>query len=520
MLSLNPMTNNLPTVFIVSFDGGTWTNLKPLAESGIMPNLKKLLDKGIHADLESTIPPVTPPAWTAFMTSCNPGKSGVFDFYEYHENSYKTTLTTNKSIQVDTLWKLLSNEGLRVGVIDVPINYPPQEVNGFVISGWERPSNKKTFTFPPDLGPRLIEKLGDYPICLTTFDRQGTKDTDFINSLIKITSKVAEAGLWLLDTETVDFFMIHFQTTDIIQHGFWNEISTFDFDSKHPTLMKIWEFYRNLDEKLGLLHKKASGSSTFFLVSDHGFGPVKRRMALNVWLRQNGYLKLKQDLGVQIRTNLQGAMAKVTSKIDAIARLKNRIKRKVQEESEHRVIVPRSTFDPANYAETRAFSSIGTVCGAIQLNVIGREPDGIVLEKDKENLICEIKEKLLNVKDPVTSECFIKKVYKKEEIYSGGALNKIPDLILVPNDGFYIFSGTNEKELFSGASPLSSGNHLNKGIILVNHSGTSRIDLSSPAIYDLMPTIMDLYGLKAPSYLDGKSLLVKKKNKLQQLVLD
>lgn len=180
-----------PKVLVVSFDGGVWTNLLPLANSGIMPNLKKLLETGAHSDLESTIPPVTPPAWTAFMTGCNPGKSGVFDFYEYQEGSYKPSLTTSKSIQPPTLWKILSDNGLRVGIVDVPINYPPPEVNGFIVSGWERPSNKKVFTYPPELGNKLIENLGDYPICLRTFDRQGTKDVDFLNSLIEITSKVA-----------------------------------------------------------------------------------------------------------------------------------------------------------------------------------------------------------------------------------------------------------------------------------------------------------------------------------------
>ncbi len=186
-----------PKVLIVSFDGGVWSNLLPIANAGLMPNLKKLIDSGAYANLESTIPPVTPPAWTAFMTGCNPGKSGVFDFYEYQEGTYKPALTTSKSIQVPTLWRLLSDKGVRVGVVDVPINYPPPEVNGFVISGWERPSNKKTFTYPPELGDKLVEKLGDYPICLRTFDRQGTKDVDFLSNLIEITKKVGDAALWL-----------------------------------------------------------------------------------------------------------------------------------------------------------------------------------------------------------------------------------------------------------------------------------------------------------------------------------
>ncbi|MBI3590881.1 MAG: alkaline phosphatase family protein [Candidatus Melainabacteria bacterium] len=505
------MPNQSPKVLVVSFDGGVWSNLIPLAKAGIMPNLKMLLDEGAHANLESTIPPVTPPAWTAFMTGCNPGKSGVFDFYQYQEGSYKPLLTTSESIQVPTLWKILSDGGVRVGVIDVPINYPPPDVNGFIISGWERPSNKKVFTYPPELGNKLIEKLGDYPICLRTFDRQGTKDIDFLNNLIDITTKVGDAALWLLETEKTDFFMVHFQTTDIIQHSFWSQIATFDFKSSDPTMVKIWEFYRHLDKYLGEIKDRLGSEGTFFLVSDHGFGPVKRRMAVNVWLKDNGYLKLKQDIGTQIRTTVKSTAIKVVNKVDALARLKNRIKRKSEEDLDQRIIVPRAAHDPIDYKESRAFSGIGTVYGTIQLNLIGREASGIVPEREAEMLKAEIIQKLSNVKDPMSGEPFIKAVYKKEELFSGSSVSRIPDLIVIPHTNFYLFSGTQEKELFHEAHPLSCGNHVPEGIVAISGKWASKFDLSSPMITDMVPSIMDIFGLNVPDYMDGKSLLLREK---------
>ncbi len=500
------MTKKAPKVLIVSFDGGVWANLKPIAESGIMPNLKELLQSGINSNLESTIPPVTPPAWTAFMTGCNPGKSGVFDFYEYQEGSYKPSLTTNKSIQVDTLWKILSDNGFRVGIIDVPINYPPPEVNGFIVSGWERPSNKKTFTYPAELGPKLIEKLGDYPICLRTFDRQGTKDVDFLNSLIDITVKVGSAANYLLDEEQTDFFMVHFQTTDIIQHSFWTQIATLDFNSEDPVMKKIWEFYKVLDQKLGEIKSRSGDDTTFILVSDHGFGNVKRRMATNVWLVENGYLKLKQDIATQFRTQVKSTAIKMVHKVDALARLKNRIKVKKEEESEQRVIVPRG-FDPIDYKESRAFGGIGTVYGTIQLNIMGREPEGIVPSSEAEGLKDEIIEKLNNVKDPLSGDPFIQKVYRKEEVFNGPLLNKIPDLILIPNKEFFFFPGTGEKELFHTAHHLSTGNHVKEGIIAIDGHQKDNIDLSNAKITDVLPTVLNIFGIKAPGHIDGSKLL-------------
>ncbi|OGI20413.1 MAG: hypothetical protein A3B68_02705 [Candidatus Melainabacteria bacterium RIFCSPHIGHO2_02_FULL_34_12] len=504
------MVNASPKVLIVSFDGGVWSNLKPIAESGIMPNLKDLLEKGSHANLESTVPPVTPPAWTAFMTGCNPGKTGVFDFYQYQEGTYKPTLTTSNSIQVDTLWKVLSNNGYKVGVIDVPINYPPPEVNGFIVSGWERPSNKKVFTYPPDLGQKLIEKLGDYPICLRTFDRQGTKDVDFLNNLIDITTKVGEAALYMLETEPVDFFMVHFQTTDIIQHSFWPQIATFDYESENPVMKKTWEFYRNLDKYLGQIKDKAGSDTTFMLVSDHGFGPVKRRMSVSVWLQENGYLKVKSDIGTQIRTTVKSSAVKMVNKIDALARLKNRIKVKREEDMDQRVIVPRAQYDPINYTETRAFAGIGTVYGTIQLNIIGREAEGIVPLSEAENLKNEIIEKLRNVRDPFSGKPFIKSIFRKEDIFNGPELSKIPDLIIIPETDLYLFGGLGEKELFHDAHPLSAGNHVKEGILAISGQYNGKFDLHTPQIIDIFPTILDIFNLQSPEYIDGKSLMADK----------
>lgn len=499
-----------PQVAVISFDGGVWSNLIPIAEAGIMPNLKNLLKDSKYGNFESTIPPVTPPAWTAFMTGCGPAKTGVFDFYKYEEGTYKTKLTTSESIKVDTLWKTLSDSNIRVGVIDVPVNYPPKPVNGFIISGWERPSNKKVFTYPPDLGVRLIEKLGSYPICLTTFERQGTRDIEYLNSLIEITSKVGDAALWLLDTEPVDFFMVHFQTTDIIQHGFWDEISSFDFESKDPKIKKIWDFYKTVDRYLGEIISKLDSKTNFFLVSDHGFGKVKRRMATNVWLRKNGYLTLKEDIATKLKSSIKSTAIKVTHKVDALARLKNRIKRKVGENLDGRVIVPKDS-DPINYSETRAFSSIGTAYGTIQINLIGREEGGIVPKGEAESLKDEIISKLKNVKDPLCGESFIKEIYRKEEIFKGDYLSIIPDLILIPNDGFYFFQGTKENELFHPPHPLSTGNHVKEGIILAKGPLTSTLDLNPASITDFFPTILEIFNLEVPEYIDGKSLILTKK---------
>ena len=141
------------------------------------------------------------------------------------------------------------------------------------------------------------------------------------------------------------------------------------------------------------------------------------------------------------------------------------------------------------------------------MNLIGREPEGIVPFSEAESVKREIIEKLIKLKDPISGELFIQGVYKKEEIFTGKALNKIPDLIVVPHKGFYLFSGTTEKQLFCEASPLSLGNHLSEGILAAFGKSANEINLQSPRIIDMVPTILNIFGLKIPSHVDGSPLV-------------
>jgi predicted AlkP superfamily phosphohydrolase/phosphomutase len=73
-----------PQVPILGLDGATCDLIKPWVATGQLPTFKHLMDTGTQASLESIIPPITPPAWTSFMSGMNPGKHGVFNFTEYH----------------------------------------------------------------------------------------------------------------------------------------------------------------------------------------------------------------------------------------------------------------------------------------------------------------------------------------------------------------------------------------------------------------------------------------------------
>ena len=136
------MQLNTRRILIIGLDGASWTVLEPYIETGILPNLAKIRMNGCYGNLESTIPPLSAPAWSSFLTGKNPGKHGVFHFkdvdvhgeYSSQVNQHKTV--DARSIKSSTMWDFLGHHDRKVGIINVPMSYPPRPVNGFLITGF------------------------------------------------------------------------------------------------------------------------------------------------------------------------------------------------------------------------------------------------------------------------------------------------------------------------------------------------------------------------------------------------
>src|SRR2546423_6260999 len=143
--------NKAPKAVIIGLDAATWALIRPWMAEGGMPNLARLMNAGVSGKLESILPPITPPAWTSFMTGKNPGKHGIFNFVEAEQGAYAMNYINASSRRSPTVWKLLNDFGLTVGTMNIPFTYPPEKLNGFQISGLDTPSENSPFIHPPSL---------------------------------------------------------------------------------------------------------------------------------------------------------------------------------------------------------------------------------------------------------------------------------------------------------------------------------------------------------------------------------
>src|SRR5688572_8894529 len=125
---------------VIGLDGAAWHLVDPLIASGRMPNLGALKREGAAGTRASTVPNYTPPAWTSAATGVNPGRHGIYGFIEGNAQSKGLELVHSGKIKASTIWQIANDQGATVGVYNLPLTYPPRNLNGWMVSGMMTPS--------------------------------------------------------------------------------------------------------------------------------------------------------------------------------------------------------------------------------------------------------------------------------------------------------------------------------------------------------------------------------------------
>jgi predicted AlkP superfamily phosphohydrolase/phosphomutase len=617
---------------VLGLDGMDYSLTEEYLQKGKLPNLAKLRQEGCFERLSTTVPPISPVAWSSFQTGSNPGKHGIFDFLTRDKKSYAPKLSSvdirgpRRKISLGKyqlslgktdirllrkgkpFWTTLGEHGIFSSILRVPVTFPAERFYGVQLSGMCVPDlagTQGTFSFYTSRGADEAAHTGGrrshvtrdkdiikaelvgpqnplrkdnhvlkcpftvhindqttakLAICGDTYTLNKNTYTEWIKLSFKAGPMVTIHGIcrflllsttpefelyvtpinidpekpampishpgvfstylakrqgsfatlgipedsWALnekilsdeafikqsadaDTERRKMFfdsldktkrglcVCVFDGTDRIQHSFWRDI-----DKQHPSHQQgraepeknaIEAVYQRMDELVGKTMDKCKSNDTVLMViSDHGFNSFRYGIDLNRWLEENGYLKLKPD----------GRKQKNLAGID--------------------------------WSETRAFA-LGLA--GIFLNQKGREAHGIVDAKDEAAALRnEIATKLMDLMDSDNEQQpVIKQVYPAQQIYRGPYKDEAPDLIVGYHKGYRASwdtaIGQVTDRIIHENTKAWSGDHcidrsLVPGVLFCNR----KIKTPESRLMDIGPTILDMFGVDVPKYMDGKALSV------------
>jgi len=487
------MGENSRKVFVLGIDGGSWSLLGSLMDQGYMPNLKKVCENGVSGLLQSTQPPYTGPAWVSSVTGMNPGKHGVFGFTHQPEGEERRTFVSSRTIKVPKIWQYLENAGRTAGLINVPVTYPVERLNGFMIPGFLTPQGKRNFTYPTSLYEELLKEIGTYIINVRIAGRKiNTEEqfNEFIENIIFCTRKRFEAMRVLWSKYSPDYFMIVFNCLDKIQHKFWKFMDMgsplYDTPVAERARPKLFEVYQLVDEILGYILRTMDDNMALYIISDHGFGPFEKRVFLNKWLAQQGLLSFKKG---QIYLN----------------KFLYRIGLKKLGFSNRSIAVSDNPIDGCiDFTNTLFFSSDVYEQGIYFNEGAELVQKGVSYEEAR----LRLRDNILALKDPSNGELFVDEVRFREEVFWGPHVNQAPDLLLKMKDYGYLL---NKSIPVRGDGFLQEvkgpqGCHRSEGIFAAYGEGVCQNKKLNASIMDIAPTVLYNMNIPVPKQMDGKVL--------------
>jgi len=489
---------------VIGWDGGSYNVLDKMLNKGLMPNLRSLLENGVRAPFISTVPPITSPAWTSLRTGKTPANHGLFGFFKPPEGSLEAGAIerhTAESIKAPTFWNILNRHGKRVSVVDMPLTYPVEKIDGVMVSGMITRGKCGVLAYPHEVGEDLIEAFPDY------FGRALTDGIDisakFLDHLITSLEWKKQEDIYLMDKYEWDCFFTVFSAVDTLQHYFWKFMDTecVAYKKDENISKRIEAFYRKLDDVLGDYIKFVSEDDMVFVVSDHGFGPADYVVYVNNLLEEWDELKIKH--GCNSLWNVwfdKTVLKKILGKLDFL-----HLRSMINKETRKRVNALFDKTVPIIWNESKAYLRANSEEG-IYVNIETKFRNGVVREEDYEKYVEFLTAKLTALINPANGRKVFEFVKKRRDIHRGCCRDDAPDIILRPTKGHvlrtYKYGG---KAVGYYKDAFLSGTHSQEGIFIAKGPAFKKnIRADAINIEDFTPILLHSLGVPIPKNLDGR----------------
>lgn len=553
---IKAIQENTTKLLVVGIDGATWEIITSLIGQGKLPNLRMIIEQGSHGKMISESPTISPSIWTTFATGL-PRKTHNIDNFTFKPiNSYEPQSMDSRVRAAPALWEILSRFKKKVAVVNWNAARPAEPINGIFIADGANPNNLGAeYIYPPEFAARLkgmaLPRSEWFEINFSRWDHA------LLPKAYEEDAFVAGAAIEILKNEQPDLMMIYFRNIDMVSHLFWKYRypvgAEYQFTVSAPDQERFWDiieaYYQMVDDLLGKLLAAGPGYQVM-IISDHGqgatFQPKNVFLEINKLLHEIGYLEyvipacpdvlgrmyrdglinssspekdiffdcelLQQSKFENSRAPAEFLIAKQRLNQDKLAQANPDLEKLFKALSNPQ-LASRIDFKDTTIYNLDDFHKDER---GIFLNLKGRDPDGVVAQKDLELFGNNAIRALSDLQNENGVKLFktIKPNPDKPKPLVNGPVDP-PDLLVQFNpealNGRWIYRNKRDKNPIFISSILwsyrdVSGDHTPEGVIIISRPEAHKVKQISAQIYDVAPTILYMFDAPLAKDMPGKIL--------------
>ncbi|MBR0865891.1 alkaline phosphatase family protein [Bradyrhizobium diazoefficiens] len=450
---------------VFGLDGGTWDLIDPLIARGDLPVFAELKRDSAWAPTSTTWPAHTAPGWTSFVTASSPGMHGIYNFFHTQDPFYGARIAGTSSIGRSGCWEWASARGLSLGLINIPMSHPALPLAGYQIT-WPLKQTTR-YCQPPYLLSDLSRNGHHFQSDLTTMYRG---DLNYIDDAIGFVAARMSAARYMLESWPTDVFAIVLTEVDRVCHHYWHFS-----DASHPAYPEeaaqsyrdaIRNILRAVDRELAKTLAMLPDDCSVVVVSDHGFGPGHRSLAMHAVLESAGLLRT---------VTAEKQPGEVASWFSEDGR-------------------------SVDWDHTSVYMPVPGSYG-LNLNLRGRQHRGIIEADDAESVLEETAAVLQAIRIPESGKPAFQRILRREEAYSGPMMQQAPDLLLVPNETLMVTPSCGS----TWSASYQTGLHRHQGMWMHRSSRVCAGRLPQRVrLIDVLPTLFADLGFEVSGEFQGE----------------
>lgn len=519
------MTANVVVLALDSMDAGL---IERWADAGDLPNFARLRSTAAAFTLTNSLDYLPGAIWVELSTGRTVGRDARF-YVPLQLRTGEADVRVIEPDEIDTgldVWNVAGAAGRRVLAFDIPERRPDAHTNGIHVSDWGgHDMSWPSASTPTAIVDELREQFPAHPVpdCNVCHGSGPDGYAQLARDLIAGVELRTEVMESLLRREAWDLAVLGFIEVHCVGHQFWlftdvgtphhHPVTVEDPPAELETAMR--DVYAATDRAIGRVLDQAGPDASVVVLASHGYGPFTEGAALLPGVLER--IGMLRDRVIPAAGLLSRLPAPVRDVLRRVISPSVRLRRNILsgQAGQYRQLVMRST---------RAVSLPNNRCGAIRVNLRGREPFGSVEPGDEfDAVIDEIRTALHELRDPATDEPIVVGTMTPDELFGPDQHRDLPDLMVLFRDDLGPLEACVSPRVGLVEAPIFSRERRADGWPVNlkrtgDHAPLSRVWITGPGIpasngaaegraIDVAPTVLGLLGLPVPDTMDGTPLI-------------